>query len=388
MAGVVKDSRDGQWLARWRDPGGRQRKKSFDRKVDAQRWLDQMRADTHRGQYIDPRAGTVLVGDLARTWAGGLSHLKESTAATYRGIVRVHILPAFGAWRLDEVRRSDVQAWVERMSKSGKAPGTVRQSHRALSLILDTAVDDGRVARNPAYGVKLPRQRRAEPRFLDAPEVARLVSAAGDQGPAMSILALCGLRFGELAALRVRDVDPVRRRLTIAGSVTEVGGRLVRSSPKTGRTRSVPYPPSLGTSLHTLTKGKHPDDQLLTAPEGGPLRLRNWRARVFDPAARAIGRPDITPHDLRHTAASLAIKAGANVKAVQQMLGHASAAMTLDVYAGLFPDDLDSVAEALDGLMTRAQLQVPSLESHPSTGVGVTHQPKSSRPVADGPSPG
>jgi hypothetical protein len=104
MAGVAKDPRDGRWLARWRDPGGKQRKKSFDRKVDAQRWLDQMRADTHRGQYIDPRAGTVLVGDLARTWADGrpgsstrLSHLKESTAATYRGIVKVHILPAFGS---------------------------------------------------------------------------------------------------------------------------------------------------------------------------------------------------------------------------------------------------------------------------------------------------
>jgi integrase len=368
MAGVAKDPRDGRWLARWRDPGGKQRKKSFDRKVDAQRWLDQMRADTHRGQYIDPRAGTVLVGDLARTWADGLSHLKESTAATYRGIVKVHTLPAFGTWQLDELRRSDVQAWVERMSKNAKAPGTVRQSHRALSLILDTAVDDGRVARNPAQGVKLPRQRRAEPRFLDANELARLVSAAGDHGPALAMLALCGLRFGELAALRVRDVDQVRRRLTIAGSVTEVGGRLVRSAPKTGRTRSVPYPASLAPMLDLLMRDKALDDQLVTAPEGGPLRLRNWRSRVFDPAARAIGRTDITPHDLRHTAASLAIKAGANVKAVQQMLGHASAAMTLDVYAGLFPDDLDSVAEALDVLMTQAQIKAPTPR--------VTHQPE------------
>ena len=82
--------------------------------------------------------------------------------------------------------------------------------------------------------------------------------------------------------------------------------------------------------------------------------MGNWRRRVFDPAARAIGRTDIHPHDLRHTAASLAIKAGANVKAVQQMLGHASAAMTLDVYAGLFEDDLDSVADALDALLTAA----------------------------------
>jgi integrase len=325
-----------------------------------------MRADMHRGQYIDPRAGSVRVADLALTWASGLSHLKESTRIRYRGLVTVHILPAFGSWQVDEVRRSDVQAWVERLSKSGKAPGTVRQCHRAFSLILDTAVDDNRIGRNPARGVKLPRQRRAEPRFLDAAEVARMVEAAGAQGPAVAILALCGLRFGELAALRVRDVDQARRRFTVAGSVTEVSGRLVRSDPKTGRTRSVPYPATLAPMVSLMVSGRGPDEELLTAPEGGTLRLRNWRTRVFDPAARAIGRTDITPHDLRHTAASLAIKAGANVKAVQQMLGHASAAMTLDIYAGLFDDDLDAVADALDTMMTAVSLGThSSLASQP-----------------------
>ena len=243
-------------------------------------------------------ADTVQVSDLASTWSAGLSHLKESTAARYRGIVKVHVLPAFGGWQVDEVRRSDVQAWVERLTANGKAPGTVRQCHRTLSLILDTAVDDNRIARNPAYGVKLPRQRRAEPRFLDAAEVARMVDAAGAHGPAVAILALCGLRFGELAALRVRDVDPGRRRFTVAGSVTEVAGRLVRSDPKTGRTRSVPYPATLAPMVSALVSGQGPDEELVTAPEGGTLRLRNWRTRVFDPAALAIGRTDITPHDL------------------------------------------------------------------------------------------
>jgi integrase len=133
--------------------------------------------------------------------------------------------------------------------------------------------------------------------------------------------------------------------------VTEVAGRLVRSTPKTGRTRSVPFPAYLAPTVERLLVGKHPDDPFPTSPAGGVLRLGNWRHRVFDPAARAIGRTDIHPHDLRHTAASLAIKSGANVKAVQQMLGHASAAMTLDVYAGLFEDDLDSVAAALDALL-------------------------------------
>ena len=93
---------------------------------------------------------------------------------------------------------------------------------------------------------------------------------------------------------------------------------------------------------------------MFLAPRGGVLRLRNWRREVFDPAARAAGLDGITPHDLRHTAASLAIAARANIKAVQRVLGHQSAAMTLDVYSGLFEDDLDHVAERLN---ERAQAQ-------------------------------
>ncbi len=87
---------------------------------------------------------------------------------------------------------------------------------------------------------------------------------------------------------------------------------------------------------------------VFTAPEGGVLRNTNFRPRFFDPAAEKVGLLGLTPHELRHTAASLAIAAGANVKAVQLMLGHASAAMTLDIYAGLFADDLDAVADRLD----------------------------------------
>src|SRR3954451_24857317 len=86
------------------------------------------------------------------------------------------------------------------------------------------------------------------------------------------------------------------------------------------------------------------------SPQGAVLRNRNARSAWFDAAARVIGEPGLTPHELRHTAASLAIKAGANGKAVQRMLGHASAAMTLDRYADLFDDDLDDVADRLDGL--------------------------------------
>ncbi|MDF3044173.1 MAG: integrase family protein [Ornithinibacter sp.] len=133
-------------------------------------------------------------------------------------------------------------------------------------------------------------------------------------------------------------------------SVTEVGGRSEWSTPKTHETRSDPVPRSLVELLRVACQGKPGDDVVFSAPGGGPLRLGNWRHRVFDPACAAAGLVGVTPHDLRHTAASLAIAAGANVKAGQRMLGHASAAMTLDIYAGLFGDDLDGVADALDDL--------------------------------------
>ena len=124
----------------------------------------------------------------------------------------------------------------------------------------------------------------------------------------------------------------------------------VFGTPKSHQQRSVPIPRFLTDDLAVLLAGRGPEDLVFTAPEGGVLRLMGFRRRVFDRAAMAVGLPGLTPHELRHTAASLAIASGANVKDVQRMLGHASAAMTLDVYAGLFEDGLDDVADRMDTL--------------------------------------
>ncbi|SFE92493.1 site-specific integrase [Blastococcus tunisiensis] len=168
----------------------------------------------------------------------------------------------------------------------------------------------------------------------------------------MRLLAYTGLRFGEMAALRIRRIDFLRRRLTIAEAVTEVGGRLEFGTPKTHQQRTVPLPAALAELLARRCEGKHGEDLLMTTASGTVLRLRNWRRAVFDPASRAAGLANVTPHDLRHTAASLAVASGATVKSVQRMLGHASAAMTLDVYSGLF-DDLTALADRMDAA-TRA----------------------------------
>ncbi|MBA2531139.1 MAG: site-specific integrase, partial [Nocardioidaceae bacterium] len=142
--------------------------------------------------------------------------------------------------------------------------------------------------------------------------------------------------------------------IRVAASVTEVNGQVVWGSPKTHASRDVPVPRFLRDELTVQMAGKGPDDLVFCSPDGSVLRNGNFRRRYWDRAVRAAGADGLTPHDLRHTAASLAIGAGANVKAVQRMLGHKSAAMTLDVYGGLFDDTLDLVADRLDAAVSDA----------------------------------
>jgi integrase len=162
----------------------------------------------------------------------------------------------------------------------------------------------------------------------------------------------------------------LRRRVNVSRSVSDSGGRLVWSTPKTGERRSVPFPASLADELSALMVGKGREDLVFTNKRGSVLRGSNYRPRVFDHAIAKCQKedetfPTITPHDLRHTAASLAVSAGANVKAVQRMLGHAKASMTLDVYADLFDDDLDVVADRLDAALKSVadQLRTDSQKS-------------------------
>jgi hypothetical protein len=128
-----------------------------------------------------------------------------------------------------------------RHDRRGLAPATVRQAHRVLALVLTLAVRDGRIPRNPATDVPLPGARRAEPRFLTRGQVEQLAEVAGEYGDVVRLLAYTGLRFGEMAALRVRRIDFLRKRLTVAESATEVGGVVQFGSPKTHHQRA-PFP--------------------------------------------------------------------------------------------------------------------------------------------------
>nr|WP_196830661.1 site-specific integrase [Frigoribacterium sp. CG_9.8] len=184
-------------------------------------------------------------------------------------------------------------------------------------------------------------------------QLAQVAERCGQSADIVLFLAYTGVRWGEMAALKADRVDISRRRVEIAEAVSEPRGLITWVTPKSHERRSVPFPEFLTPRLRLRCEGKHPDDLVFVGSAGAVLRAGNFRNRVFDAAVASAIKSDssitrVTLHDLRHTAASLAVSAGANVKAVQRMLGHASAAITLDVYADLFDDDLDALAEALN----------------------------------------
>lgn len=185
-------------------------------------------------------------------------------------------------------------------------------------------------------------------RYLTHQEAQVLASAAGEHELVILFLAYTGLRFGEMAALRVGRVDILRRRVEIADAVTAVNGALVWGTPKGHSRRWVSVPRFVAEALAAHVAGKPADDLVFTSSNGAVLRASNFRRDVWDDAVKAAGLDGLVPHGLRHTAASLAIAAGADVKVVQQMLGHKSATMTLDLYGHLFENRLDDVAERLD----------------------------------------
>lgn len=195
----------------------------------------------------------------------------------------------------------------------------------------------------------MPRVRHAEMRFLSHSQVDELSREVGEWWRLLVLtLAYTGLRWGEIAALRVSRLDLLRRRLIVAESVTPVRGVMTWGAPKSHERREVPLPRFLARHLELHIAGKGPDDLVFTGPRGAVLRARVFQRAALTAAAGRIGVPGFHPHEFRHTAASLAIAAGADVKVVQRMLGHKSATMTLDLYGHLFPDRLDVVADALE----------------------------------------
>jgi integrase len=324
--------------------------KSFRRRIDADRWLAGEVGKVDAGAWVDPAAGEVLVAEWAAAWVAGLHSLKPKTAAGYESLLRSRVLPTFGAFQLRQVSAAAIRAWLAAMLDEGLSPARARQARQVLGAMLGQAVADGILVSNPVDRVKAPTVRPRRQAFLTADEVEALAAACEDRqrgaGALVYLLAWSGLRWGEAVALRWSSIDTARRRVRVNASATEVSGRLEWGSPKTHEARSVIVPRFV---VDRLGPKGEPDALVFTAPKGGPLRTSNFRTAVWLPAVEAAGlRSDLVPHDLRDTAAALMISAGASIKAVQRALGHASAAMTLDIYGGLFEDDLEDLADRLE----------------------------------------
>lgn len=264
--------------------------------------------------------------------------------------------PIWGPREIGGIRHSEVQTWVSDLAKRMSATSTLR-AYGILAGILDVAVKDRRIASNPARDLTLPRKKGKAKVYLSHSQV-ELFAKSSSHPTLVHFLAYTGLRWGEATGLRVKHLDALRRRVRVEENAVKVNGKIHVGTPKTHATRSVPYPPFLAEPLARLCEGKGRESILFGDGISHmviPHSSRGWFAAAVRRAQEAERDfPRVTPHDLRHTAASLAISAGANVKAVQRMLGHASAAMTLDVYADLFDDDLEAVSTALDDARSAA----------------------------------
>lgn len=353
-----------RYRVRYRTPDRRTtQKRGFTTKRQAQDFAATVEVAKLSGTYIAPSLGRVTVAELAPIWLARKEvDLKPAAYRPLESAWRIHVQPRWGTTSIVDIESTGIERWIAEMGRTvydrddpevvvrkGSGATTIIRAHSVLSGVLAEAAKERRIASNPAPAVEnLPRKASRRHIYLSHDDVSRLAREARKHRVLVLTLAYTGIRWGEAVALRVRDLELLRRRLTVSENAVESGAKIHVGTPKSHKIRTVPIPAFVCTELARQCEGKSRDELVFPGEDGNHLRrpkaVRGW----FDEAVKRSGIERITPHDLRHTTASLAISAGVNVKALQRMLGHASAAMTLDVYADLFSDDLDAVAVALD----------------------------------------
>jgi len=366
----VKQRPNGRWRARWREPGGKQRARHFATEREANEWLITVAVDRRQGTYVDFRAARewTVASWWAEWWPTAQSGLKESTADRDAWYWGRYIGPYLGHLRLDELDYLTLAKWITQLSAGGPdpegaqtprgplSPSTVTKAHQVLRKELAGAVRALILATNPSDLVdNLPAIRVHEMRHLEPAEINLLANAAGDWSDFILTSSWCGLRFGEMAALTRSRVDLGRRLIRVQSGVVEVAGRTVIGTPKTAASiRSVPMPQVVVDALTARCKGLGPADYVFARADGGPLAIHNWRSRVWRPTVRRAGLEGLRIHDMRHTAVSLWIAAGADPRQVATWAGHSSVSTVLDRYGHLYAHREKAVMGALDELHSAA----------------------------------
>lgn len=352
-----------RYRVRYRTPDRRQTtKRGFRTKRDAEAWANQVEVDKRKGAYVAPAAGRVKLGEYATEWLESKHKLKPSTRSRYQVVLSTFIA-AHSEVALGDISRQLVREWAADLSRT-HAAASVHKTIGVLRQVLAMAVAENRLVVNPVDKVELPAVESVEQRFITLEQLHALADAAGDHRALVYVLGTCGLRFGEVAELRWRDVLLDKKTVLVRRSVTLVDSQFVVGSPKNGKGRTV----SLPAFVADLLSPGACDDLVFPDSHGGHMRGTNVRrrwwsdavatARLFPRIERNAAGEDVEVfdfkiHELRHTAASLAIQAGANVKSLQNMLGHASAALTLDRYGHLYESDVEAVGVAMNDLLTR-----------------------------------
>jgi len=355
MGSIRKAPRTGRWEARYRDPAGRQRTTTFDRKSDATAFLAATETDVNRGNWRDPGLGRTLLGDWIDEWWATTVNLRPSTRARDESYIRNHVLPTFGEVPLTQITQLGVRAWVAELDAKGLAPATVQKAYQILGKLLEGAADGGLILASPCRKVSLPKVETMEMRFLAPEEIGRLASDIAARYRAFVLLkAYGGLRLSEMAGLRRGRLDTLRKTVRVAEQAVEVRGHMYFGPPKTkaGR-RTISLPGQVVAELveHMARYSEAgPDGLVFPGPRGGALRASLWRQRFWRPAVTAAGLAPLRPHDLRHTAVSLWAAAGASPNEVASRAGHTSVSVVLDRYRHLFPAEIERTTGRLEAM--------------------------------------
>lgn len=371
-----------KWQVLHSDPiTGRERSAGvFIRKIDADRQQRKIEHELDEGSWFDPRlANVVTVKDFSVDWLAGRVDLKASTRAGYEQILSSRVLPRWADHALAAVTHAELQRWISEMVGDGLSPNRVRNVFRVMSGLLGGAVKVQVIRANPAVGIRLPRVRHVEQRFLTPDQLAELANEVPDLYRTLILtLGVTGLRIGEAAALRRRDVDVLGRRIHVRENLERVarpGRRVVWEfgPPKNHKPRYVVIPSHLAAALndHLIEFPGKESDFVFPTSTGRHITPAYLGTHILKPALARTDLPsEFRTHDLRHTAAAAMIRTGANPELVKRQLGHGSIQVTYDRYGHLFPDESDGLADALDDvwiaagadqIRTRSDLQVVEL---------------------------